>query len=67
MKYQLEERPPVVIVKAYTRLYRDSGQTKAYVEWSDGARTEGEPGNMHIEVLFGRAERNGLKIGHETW
>ncbi len=62
------------IVRAYTRRYTDSGQCKAYVEWSDGSRTEGEarsynqmPIGPHMTALFERAVRDGLKIERETW
>lgn len=30
------------ITKAYIRHYSDNGQNKAYVEYADGTRTEGE-------------------------
>lgn len=66
------------ITKAYVRRYRDNGQTTAYVEWSDGGRTEGaEPkgdpilgyrnDRGHMEALFAAAQRNGLTIGREVW
>jgi hypothetical protein len=64
------------IVKAYTRYYSDNGQLKAYVEWSNGSRTEGEAGfyhgvpipcGTHMGLLFDRALHIGLTIGRETW
>jgi hypothetical protein len=64
------------ITKAYTRFYSDNRQLKAYVEWADGSRTEGEarmyhgvliPCGTHMGVLFDRALRDGLTIGRETW
>lgn len=60
-------RPQREIVGALVRTYRDSGQTKAYIEWNDGSRTEGEPGNPHMESLFSRAKRENIRIRHETW
>lgn len=64
------------IVKAYIRHYRDSGQRKSYIEWSNGARVEGDamlyhgipiPVGEHMVALFDRALRDGLTIGRETW
>lgn len=64
------------IKRAYTRLYRDNGQLKAYVEWEDGSRTEGDaeqyhgirvPRGAHMGALFDRAIREGKTIEHETW
>lgn len=66
------------ITRVYIREYRDNGQTKAYVEWSDGSRTEGEPpkgdpvlgyvsNRGHMEALFARAVRDGITIEQETW
>jgi hypothetical protein len=64
------------ITKAYTRRYRDNGELKSYVEWSDGSRTEGDakmyhgiplPCGVHMGALFDRALRDGLTIGRETW
>lgn len=69
-------RQPLTIVKAYTCHYRDNGQRKAYVEWSNGARTEGNaelyhgimvPVGSHMGALFECALRNGLTIGKEVW
>jgi hypothetical protein len=64
------------IIRAYTRRYRDTGQVKAYVEWSDGSRTEGDaynfrglflPEGTHMGALFDRALRDGLAIEHDDW
>lgn len=64
------------IVAAYTRYYSDNEQLTACVEWSDGARTEGEamlycgvpiPVGEHMGVLFEAALRDGLTIGREVW
>lgn len=68
------------ITRAYIRHYSDNGQTKAYVEWADGARTEGDFGpcpccgqarldnlGTHMAALFARAQREGLTIERETW
>lgn len=64
------------ILAAYTRYYRDNKQLKSYVEWSDGARTEGDamlyygipiPVGDHMGALFDAALRNGLTIGREVW
>ena len=60
-------KDPRTPVKAYVRTYTDSGQTKAYVEWSDGSRTEGEPGDAFMEELFRRARREGVRVRHEVW
>jgi hypothetical protein len=64
---------PVTIVKAYTRHYRDNNQLTAYVEWSDGSRTEGpaveplQPEGLHMQMLFNSARRFGAPITHEAW
>lgn len=63
------------IVAAYTRYYNDNKQLKSYVEWSDGACTEGEAWMYHgipiaaghMGALFDRALRDGLTIGREVW
>ncbi len=52
---------------AYIRHYSDNGQTTAYVEWSDGSRTEGNPDGVHMQELFRRAKRDGITIRKETW
>lgn len=64
----------LAILRVYTRRYSDSGQCTAYVEWSDGSRTEGPARNYnqvpigeHMRALFERALREGLTIGRETW
>lgn len=67
------------ITKAYIRTYADNGQTTAYVEWSDGSRSEGRLPGMpcrccgqpvngeHMAALFARANREGITITRETW
>ncbi len=55
------------ITKAYVRLYTDNRQVKAYVEWSDGSRTEGSPRNTHIKALLTAAKRQGLPVKAERW
>ena len=62
------------ITRIYTRRYTDNGQCTAYVDWSDGSRTEGEarnynqlPISTHMRALFERGLRDGLKIERETW
>lgn len=70
------KRQPLTITKIYTRHYRDNGQRTAYVDWSDGSRTEGAaekyhgiliPQGGHMGALFDRALREGLTIGREVW
>jgi hypothetical protein len=57
------------ITRAYVRRYDDTGQTKAYVEWADGSRTEGNGDRLgvHMQALFDRARRHGLTITREDW
>ena len=55
------------IKRAYVRHYSDNGQTVAYIEWSDGSRTEGNRNGLHMKELFKRAERDGLTIERVTW
>jgi len=64
------------IKRVYTRLYRDNDSMKAYVEWCDGSRTEGNaedyhgvriPSDVHMGALFDRAIREGFQVQHETW
>lgn len=64
------------IKRIWTRRYRDSKQCKAYAEWSDGARTEGDahkvgkhwiPCGVHMIALFERALEDGLSCKHEEW
>lgn len=64
------------IKKAYTRYYRDNKQRCAYIEWSNGSRTEGKaemyyglpvPVGEHMGALFDRALREGLTIEREVW
>ncbi|MGE3307746.1 MAG: hypothetical protein AB7I52_17455 [Rhizobiaceae bacterium] len=66
-------KPLPKIRRAFTRLYSDNRQLSAYVEWSDGARTEGraiaplKPAGTHMEQLFARATREGMEVTHEQW
>lgn len=59
------------ITRAYIRVYGDSGQRTAYVEWVDGkgksGRTEGKPSGLHMKALLARAKREGLTIEKEKW
>lgn len=59
------------IERAYSRLYSDTGQTVAYVEWVDAkgvkGRTEGSPTNLHMAELFKRAAREGAPVTQEAW
>lgn len=56
-----------LIARAYVREYRDSGHTVAYVEWSDGSRTEGPEHSAHIAALFERAKRDSVPVDREIW
>jgi hypothetical protein len=68
------------IKRIYVRRYRDNDQTTAYVEWSDGSRTEGSLAysnhhrgpytpsfGLHIHELFKAGKRLGLRLERETW
>ena len=55
------------IKRAYIRHYSDNDQTTAYVEWSDGSRTEGDPDNTHMIALLKRAWREGKTTTTEQW
>ena len=71
------------ITAAYTRHYRDNGQTMAYVEWIDhngrAGRTEGpvnpvKPGatmaekyGVHMGALIARAICQGVNVEHQVW
>lgn len=64
------------IKRIYTRHYRDNDQSRAYVDWEGGARTEGEakdyhgvlvPCGVHMGALFDRALCEGLTIEREVW
>ena len=74
------KRTQNTITKACIRHYSDNRQTTAYVEWSDGSRTEGAalwlrddldhrhaPDGEHMRALFARAERDGVTITREVW
>lgn len=54
------------ITAAVLRTYRDSGQTKAIVDWLDErgryGSTSGEPANPHMVALIARAEREGITV-----
>lgn len=41
----------LTITKAYTRHYRDNDSRKAYVEWSDGSRTEGTA-ELYYDIMI---------------
>lgn len=69
-------KKPHTIARVYTRFYRDNRQLSAYVEWSDGSRTEGRaemyhgvrvPVGSYMGALFDAAISKGLKVNHETW
>ncbi len=71
-------RKPNTITRVCIRRYTDNGQVTAYVFWSNGSRTEGEPpqGDAilgyrsscgYMEALFASAIRQGLTIERETW
>lgn len=68
------------IKRIYVRKYRDNGQVTAYVDWADGARTEGSLAvcdlpryrpmfsfGRHMHALFQRAKRDGLRLERECW
>lgn len=69
-------KSPNSIKRIYTRLYTDNKQLTAYVDWADGARTEGRaelyhgvrvPVGAHMGELFDAGLRQGLTVEHETW
>lgn len=69
-------RKHLQIQRVYTRYYSDNGQLSAYVDWNDGACTQGEaelyngvriPCGVHMGALFDRAINSGLTVEHETW
>jgi len=69
------------ITRAYVRHYSDNGQTSAYVDWSDGSRTEASLSRLdvgphhgprftfgtHMHALFARAKREGVTPTRERW
>jgi hypothetical protein len=64
------------IKRVYTRHYTDNDTWRAYVEWADGSRTEGQaiehkgdvlPTSLHMSNIFDRARRQGLTVEHQTW
>ena len=42
------------IIRAYTRRYSDTGQCKAYIEWSDGTRMRKKQGKKYSEACTWR-------------
>lgn len=54
------------IVAARITKYLDNGQTKAWISWSDGSSTTGEPTNFHMQALLARAKRDGVKVTRDT-
>jgi len=50
------------IVGARVTTYPDSGQTKVWIDWSDGSSTSGSPNSVHMEELIRRARREGVKV-----
>jgi hypothetical protein len=59
------------ITRIYTIKFRDNGQKKLYVKWSNGARTECDSekavSSTHMRELVAAAQRRGLKLEHEVW
>lgn len=70
------------ITRTYVRRYSDNGQITAYVEWSNGSRTESSLAvrescrhhesrlflfSSHMHSLFARAKREGVTMTRETW
>lgn len=50
------------IVGARVTTYPDTGQTKVWIEWSDGSSTQGSPNSAHMNALIQRAEREGVHV-----
>ena len=50
------------IVAARVTTYPDTGQTKVWIEWSDGSSTSGSPSSVHMRELIKRAEREGVRV-----
>ena len=67
-KYQKEEAAPrsqhkfAQITAAGVRTYADTGQTRAWVNWSDGSSTSGNPESAHMKELLARAKRSGVRL-----
>ena len=59
--------PRCEIRRYYIRRYSDNGQTVAYVEWSDGSRTEGSPLNWHMRALMDRADDLNAPFEYQCW
>lgn len=59
------------ITKTYTRLYRDSEELVAYIEWighnGKTGRTGGDKNNPHMQALLARADREDVKLEHQIW
>lgn len=64
------------ITRIYTCHYTDNDQRSAYVEWSNGSRTEGRafdyhgvlvPEGRHMGALFDAGLRAGLTVEREVW
>ena len=58
----LESGAGARIVKAGVRTFSDTGKTQAWVEWSDGGRSAGDPESAHMKELIRRAEREGVRV-----
>jgi len=50
------------IVAARVTTYPDSGQTKVWIDWSDGSSISGSPSSIHMQELIRRAEREGVRV-----
>lgn len=64
------------IERICTRLYTDSDQRVAFVDWDDGSRTQGQaqdyhgvlvPTADHMSALFDRGLREGLRVERAVW
>ena len=57
------------ITDAYIRLYRDTGQTTATIEWtSPEGHVSAATGPVHVMAeLLDRARQEGVKVRGETW
>lgn len=62
----MAKRMPVP-TRGYIRFYTDNNSLVAYVEWSNGSRTEGGLYSVHIQQLFNRLRREGKPISGERW
>jgi len=50
------------IVAARVTTYPDTGQTKVWIDWSNGSSTSGPPNSVHMEALIKRAMREGVRV-----